>query len=395
MTGKVYFLACHLACYTAPGAGRNGSVDIVTVLGITWHKASGEEILLAIGLLMVPVAVIILFKGIQKLKNRRIHEEQLFLFKLKRLGLSNFQTKIVNNLIEILGFSNPNQLFENTEYFETAIGSFMTHTRATNESADSQLMMCRDITAVYDKLYFNNLFKKPLKTIEDVDEDQLIYFSPVAGRAFLGKIISRDTKNLYLSIFGRPGDLAGVPLKKPVTFQMFRVGDAEYEFISLITGRSGATLYIDTPAGLVRKEESRHPYIDVIIPAHLSKIIVPLKDKELVELEEIIERDEAPTKEDVAGDEGMVLDETAGDRVECTIYKINDYEAVIRISDKLDFGSMYYLEFTVMDFSFKIISHIIATKSVEESGAQYYTVKFQDMSASAASVLKKYVYEHL
>jgi hypothetical protein len=369
-------------------------VDIVTVLGITWHKASGGEVLLAIGLLMIPVAIVILVKGIQSLKYKRIHEEQLFLFKLKRLGLSNFQTKIVNNLIEILGFSNPNQLFEDTGYFETAIGSFMTHTRATDESEESQLMMCRDITSVYDKLYYNTRSKKPLKSIEDVDEEQLIYFSPIAGRAFLGKIVSRDNRSLYLTIFGRPADLAGVPLKKPVTFMIFRVGDAEYEFVSPITGRSGATLYVDVPSHLMRKEESRHPYIDVIIPAQLSKIMVPVKEKELVELEEIIERDEVKKEEDIIEEGAMVVDET-GDRQECTVYKINDYEAVIRIAEKLDFSSMYYLEFTVMDFAFKIISQIIATKSVEESGALYYTMKFQDMSESAASVLKKYVYQHL
>jgi hypothetical protein len=370
-------------------------VDIVTVLGITWHKASGAEILLVIGLLMIPVAIIILVKGVQRLKYNRIHEEQIFLFKLKRLGLSNFQTKIVNNLIEILGFSNPNQLFDDTRHFETAIGGFMTHIRATNEGEDSQLMMCRDISAIYDKLYFNNLFKKPLKTIEDVDEDQLIYFSSAAGRAFLGKIVSRDTKSLYLAIFGRPGDLAGLPLKKPVSFQIFRVGDAEYEFVSIITGRSGATLYVDIPSHLTRKEETRHPYIDVIIPAHISKIIVPIKDKELVELEEIIEREEQPKKEDVFEEEAMAVDDITEEKMECTIYKINDFEAVVRIADKLDFANMYYLEFTAMDFAFKIITQIIATKNVEESGALYYTMKFQDMSASASSVLKKYVYEHL
>ena len=93
--------------------------------------------------------------------------------------------------------------------------------------------------------------------------------------------------------------------------------------------------------------------------------------------------------------EAMVADDTTENSMDCTVYKINDYEAVIRIPEKLDFSSLYYLEFTVMEFSFKIVSQIIATKTVEEGGAIYYTVKFQDMSPGAASVLKKYVYEHL
>jgi len=370
-------------------------VDIQTVLGITWYKASAEDVLLVLGLLMVPIAFIIIAKLLQRLKYKRVHEEQLFLFRLKRLGLSNFQIKIINNLLEILEFSNPNQLFDDPEYFESAIGKFLTHARTTNESEESQLMMCRDITSIYDKLYYNTIAKKPLKSITDVDREQLIYFSPVPGRAFLGKIASRDNKSLYLTIFGRPADLAGIPLKKPVSFQIFRVGDAEYEFTSSITGREGATLHVDVPAGLDRKEESRHPYIDVIIPAQLSKILTPLKDKELEELEEIIERDEQGEKDILSDEEAMVVDDTTEDRMDCTVYKINDYEAVVRIPEKLDFSSLYYLEFTAMDFAFKIVSQIIATKTVEEGGAMYYTIKFQDMSPSAVNVLKKYVYEHL
>jgi len=93
-------------------------VDIQTVLGITWYKASAEDVLLVLGLLMVPIAFIIIAKLLQRLKYKRVHEEQLFLFRLKRLGLSNFQIKIINNLLEILEFSNPNQLFDDPEYFE-------------------------------------------------------------------------------------------------------------------------------------------------------------------------------------------------------------------------------------------------------------------------------------
>ncbi len=373
-------------------------MDITTVLGITWYKASAQDILLVAGLFMIPIAIIIIAKLLQRLKYKRIHDEQLFLFKLKRLGLSNFQIKIINNLLEILEFSNPNQLFNDPKYFELAIGKFLTHARTTDETEESQLMMCRDITSIYDRLYFNTISKKPLRSITDVDSDQLIYFSPVPGRAFLGKIVSRDNRSLYLTIFGRSADLTGIPLKKPVSFQVFRVGDAEYEFTSSITGREGASLYVDIPSGLTRKEESRHPYIDVIIPAQLSNIMVPLKDKELEELEEIIERDEHNEKdeEDVLSDKDAILaDNTTADRMDCTVYKINDYEAVVRIPEKLDFSSLYYLEFRVMEFSFKIVSQIIATKTVEEGGAMYYTVKFQDMSPGASSVLKKYVYEHL
>ena len=48
-----------------------------------------------------------------------------------------------------------------------------------------------------------------------------------------------------------------------------------------------------------------------------------------------------------------------------------------------------------MDFNFRVYVRIIASKTVEEGGTVYYTVKFDEMSPSSKSVLKKYVYEHL
>ncbi|HNW29387.1 MAG TPA: hypothetical protein PKN50_13000, partial [Spirochaetota bacterium] len=87
-------------------------MDIITVLGITWRKASTGDLIIVFTILMIPVSLFILLKIIQTLKNRKVHEEQLFLFRLKRLGLSNFQIRIVNNLIEMLGFPRPMQFIE-------------------------------------------------------------------------------------------------------------------------------------------------------------------------------------------------------------------------------------------------------------------------------------------
>jgi hypothetical protein len=48
-----------------------------------------------------------------------------------------------------------------------------------------------------------------------------------------------------------------------------------------------------------------------------------------------------------------------------------------------------------MDYRIKTMTKIISSKTVEEGNAIYYTVKFDEMSPNALSVLKKYVYEHL
>jgi hypothetical protein len=368
-------------------------VDIVTVLGITWHKASMGDLIIVFIILMIPVSLYILLKIIQTIRNRKIHDEQLFLFKLKRLGLSSFQIRIVNNLIEMLGFPNPVQFMEKPELFERAVGRFLTHARGTGETEDSQLLICRDLTTIYDKLYFHMKSKKPLKGIQDVDEEQLIYFSPIAGKVFLGKIISRTAATMNIKIFGNPGDLAAISDKKPVIFHIFRVGDAEYDFTSAVHGHEGIELKVELPGEVIKREESRHPYIDVILPALISQEKKMPKEKEIQEIEQVIEKKEEKTG--LPEDEGMIIDEIDEEKLPCTIYKLNDYEAVLRLSQKLDFNYRYILDFQVMDFNFRAYVRIIATKTVEEGSTLYYTVKFDEMSPTSNNVLKKYVYEHL
>jgi hypothetical protein len=288
--------------------------------------------------------------------------------------------------------SYPKQLLEKPEFFERAIGRFLTHTRESDETEDTQYIICRDITTIYDKLYFNKRSKKPLKGIQDVDEDQLVYFSPVTDKVFIGKIISRDDANLFVNIFGSAGDLAAVPDKKPVIFHIFRVGDAEYEFSSPIDSWDGATLKVKIPDKVVMREEARHPYIDVIIPALIVQEEAPHKEKETETVKEIAENNKSEEK---MPDEQAMIVEDMKEEMPCTVYKINDYEAVLRLSQKLDYKLRYILEFKAMDFNIKIITRIIATKTVEEEGAFFYTVKFDEMTDSANNVLKKYVYEHL
>lgn len=367
-------------------------MDIVTVLGITWHKASMGDLLIAFIILMIPVSVLLLYKILQKIRSNKIHEEQVFLFRLKHLGLSNFQIRIVNNLIDMIGFSSPLEFLGNPGFFEKAVGAFLSHTRGTGETEDSQRMICRDITIIYDKLYFHMNYKKPLKGIEDIDSEQLIYFSPLPEKVFLGKIISRDARTLIISIFGNAGDLAAIPIKQEVTFHVYRVGDAEYEFVSAVQGHQGAALKVDIPQEIVMREEVRHPYVDVIIPAILFREQKASPQQQRVVIEG--EKTEHDEKVGLPPDEAMVVDETE-EKITCTMYKLNDYEAVVRVSKKLDYRFRYYLDFQIIDFNVRALVRIIATKTVEEEGTLYYTVKFEELSSSSKSVLKKYVYEHL
>jgi hypothetical protein len=365
-------------------------MDIQTVLGITWYKATATDIIVLAAILMIPVSLVILLRIRQKLKNMRIQEEHLFLFKLKRLGLSNFQIKIINTIVQILKLSSPKILLEKPALFEKAIGRFLTYTRESGESEDTQYIICRDITTIYDKLYFSTSSKKPLKGISEVNEDQLIYFSPAADKVFIGKIISRDSANLLFTIFGNPGDLADIPERKSIVFHIFRVGDAEYEFVSHLEGLDKTLLKVKIPDELVMREEARHPYIDVIIPAQITREEVTPKEKEAEK-----ETAESDQSEGMIPDEESIAVEELMQEMPCTIYKINDYEAVLRVTHKLDYSFRYIIEFNVMDFNVRIITRLIATRTVVERDSFFYTVKFDEISESANNVLKKYIHEHL
>jgi c-di-GMP-binding flagellar brake protein YcgR len=334
-----------------------------TILTLKWKPTTTNEIIAFFCILVIPILVIIIIKLYQRYKNIKIHDSQLFLFKLKRLGLSNFQIKIINNLIEILRFSNPNTLLGNPEFFESAVSRFLTHARGSGESEEPLSMISKDLSIIYDKIYYPTRAKKPIRSIQDLGENQLIYFTLDSNKVFIGKIISWDSKNLYFKTFGSAAEMQAIPKNKMHTFHIFRLGDAEYSFDANVLGHEYGTLIVEIPKEINRGEESRHPYIDVIIPAQISKI---------GSLDEVVEK------------------------ISCTIYKINEYEAVLRVNMKLDINYQYNLEFNALEFNFIIVSKIIVEKTVEEeSGIFYYNLKFKEMSAGASNVLKKFVYELL
>jgi len=129
----------------------------------------------------------------------------------------------------------------------------------------------------------------------------------------------------------------------------------------------------------------------VIIPAQITREVVIPKEKEEAEKETA----ESEQSEGMIPDEESITVEELTQEMPCTIYKINDYEAVLRVTHKLDYRFRYIIELNVMDFNVRIITRLIATKTVVERDSFFYTVKFDEMSESANNVLKKYIYEHL
>lgn len=340
-------------------------MDIKTVLNVTWPVPSTTEIILLILFLLSIIFFLAILRYNQLQKQKQTNHHQLFLFKLKRLGLSNFQIKLIYNFETILNLKDPNELLDKPALYEKAIAKFMIFLRQKNENEDSLETICKDIIITYDKIYNIFRIKKPLSSISDLEDKALLYFIDENKEIYLGRLVSIDKNKLNLLLFRPSRALRNIIPGLQIHVNLWRIGDAEYTFNSEVVSLQKKILSISFPDSLIREKELRHPYIDVIIPTKL-----------------------------INSDKGDNDNENE-DTMPGTIYKLNDYEAVVRTDTKLDFQTNYIMKFELMDFSINAQSKIIAVKTIEENNTKYYTFKFTAMSDAANNVIKKYIYNHL
>ncbi len=339
-------------------------MEIETIFGFTWVKASYFEIGVVAAFLLLLGGMIGLLKYYHYLSEKKIQDESLFLFKAKRFGLSNFQIRLLHNLAKAEKLSNPSVLLEQSALFEQAIGRFLLFLRKNgNESPESLEEICKDIVITYEKIYNPALVKKPLDEISQIETGQLCYFTTSGGAVYLGKILTKTPDSLTFKLFRTARRLQELAVRQPITVYLWRVGDAEYVFQSETVSLDKNILVIFLSEQFSRQKEFRLPYVDTIIPMTIT------------------------TKDPGPLEEARVM--------KGTLVKINDYEAVVRTGGMLDYQDEYYLDFEAMDFKFRIAARILANKTAEEGSSICYTLKFDEMSEAARGVLKKFIYEQI
>jgi hypothetical protein len=289
---------------------------------------------------------------------------------MKKRGLSNFQIKIINNIIKILRLNNPVELINNPEFFEQALGKFLDYIKRSGEQEAVNAEMCKEITLIYENLYHRTTFKKPLNSLREMELNKLLYFTS-DGSAYLGKLITQAEKTYEIQLFRNAKNLRHLTKEIAVKVFLWRVGDAEYIFESKIAGIEDNIVMIEIPEAFTRGKEFRHPYVEVLVEANLKEI------------------------KQVKAEEGTDAGAEENPPIPCTIFKLNDYEAVARLNQKLDYNLQYQLEFAFDDFNFKIKTHILSNRTVEDKEIYYNTIKFEEMSEVAANILKNYISEHL
>ncbi|MFC1670328.1 hypothetical protein ACFL20_08030 [Spirochaetota bacterium] len=342
----------------------NDGTHIVTPFGVKWKVASATEVILVVLVIVVLILIFfVLIRYMVKLKNQKILDYELFIFKLKRKELSNFQIKLINSIVNMLRLPKPATLLNDPKLFESIIGKFLLYLQTKDEKEDSLFSICKELTVIYEKLYLSTSFRKVLDSMEEIEDGHLIYFIDSDEDVYLGKIIGKDSNDMDIHLFRNPKKLDKFEEEKQVKVHIWRSGDGEYSFKSKTIGIDNNILKIVTPKEFEREKEFRRPYVDAIIPAV------------------IIDTTDGPENESSA--------------VNGTINKLNDYEMIIRLEEGLDYRKRYFVKFEMYKFKMIVTAKVLSNKIIKEDRVFYYTFKILEMSDPANAVLKKFIYEHL
>ena len=337
--------------------------------GVQWHHATGEQAKI---IALIVMALIISFFLVKQFFNRmKMKENQRLatLAKMRKLGLSNNQIKILNYIMKLNKLSFEKEASIKKELFENSIGLLIKNLENKQIAFNHILNVCKDISLTYGKLY--NTAKSTIKLIDyrDIDLGQIIFFTSgnEAGKVFFGKIVSIEENSIMAKIFKRQHSTGFLKEDTSINVSLWRVDDAEYYFTSnaKFNSEENDSFEISIPENFTRGQELVRPYIDVIIDCELTAI----------------EKGEDPTEKRPLSPEIM-----SG-----RIVKMNDNEAVVLIRQKLSPEEHYWFDFTINDFRFSFATKVIASSFDATIHTSQSTLEFRNMSPAALRVVKLYL----
>jgi hypothetical protein len=333
-----------------------------TIFGFRWPVPSVFDIaiMVFIILLFVFIMFIIYFSLIKKeTKNQAF---QLFLFRVKNLGLTTYKIKILHAIVDSLSLGNPIKLLNRPLLFETAINRYHNYLTKHRESIDSMKLIYEEIIEIYETLYRPSLYREELKHIVDIDKGQLFRLIIDDRYVLIGKL-SEIKDYVRIKICTKHRKKFKLRNIRSAGVFFFRPGDAEYEFSSRIISIDKRYIEISIPPKFTRIKPIRLPDIDVEIKGMLKPV----------------------QKEDLDGKQPEEHE------LECYVLKLNRDEASINVQRPLDFKKEIFLEFEIDGFLIKIKSVILSEKRLRASSSYYYTLKFTEMSDAAREVINKFL----
>lgn len=334
-----------------------------SVFGVKWPTPGVFGITFVLTLVILALIIFFIYKYFEAKEQTRIHNYQLFLFQAKRKGLNNFQFKILKNMSSYLKLSNPKELITNSALFESTLTDFIEYLTKQTEGEENLIGIYRDLTTIYERLYISGSHRKPIESMTDIGDGEILYFTTENCDVYLGKTISRGNNFIALKLFTPDKNLKNFENEIPISLYCLRINDAEYLIKTVTAGVDINTLKIKLSDDFSREREFRHPYINVVLPA-IVYVTPAIADEE-------------------------------PEPIECSILKINEYECVVRIPSQLEYSRIYPISFEISKYKFNVNSRVISSKTVETESVYYLTFKFLDMTDPAKVILTKYIAESL
>jgi hypothetical protein len=298
----------------------------------------------------------------QKIKDEIMKGQQLLLFKAKKMGLTEYQFKILKGITDILHIEKPSLIMDDPHLFESSIRSFLRYAAGMGEQGDALQSICRDLVITYEKIYHHTDIRRPLTALKDLEVNSLMVIRTEENTRFVGKlrVTGKDTFRIHPFISEK--ELHALRHGIGVTVTFWRAGDAEYEFNSVLVGVKDGMIDLISTGEFVRGQSVPHPLIDIVIPCTLTPHSAA-----------------AQSAESIAAD----------------IFKLNESEAIIRCKDKLLHDHPYVMTFSVADFTVRTDVNILSERYIADRHIFYFNLRFAEISDAAKTVISSYITERL
>ena len=118
------------------------------ILNIRWPLPGvfGISVVLALAFAVIVIYLVLYYFRIKEQK--RIHNYQLFLFQVKRKGLSNFQIKILRNMSAYMKLANPKDLVARAAVFESAMADFVEYIKTQPDEMEHLKEIISDLAVI-------------------------------------------------------------------------------------------------------------------------------------------------------------------------------------------------------------------------------------------------------
>ncbi len=323
-------------------------------------------------MILVPVILLtLLFIFILMYYKKRTYEyetkspriDPVLTLKFSQFDLNLQQSRILRKMITLCRPETPEEIFKDPLLFETSVNFLLADELNLDERAEPLEAICKNIIMAYEKIYHHSDVRQPLALLTEIEENRLIYLTSDTGDSYIGKITGRDAGVFRINLLGSTGAGEGLAAEKTVRAYIWRSGDSGYYFNPEIIRVQNSFVDISIPEKFDREPEPLHVFVDTIIPCTLS---VPSPDGE-----------------------------HDGETVNGVIFKLNEYEVIIRTPTRLDYQKKYQVSFKLSDFKIKAEGQMIRFRFVAENRVYHYNCKFTEISGAARTIIRNHMVESL